>query len=315
MKIPKITLKLPSKKTKQEEVIMTRRNVPRKTQEVVRFRYAKAKDPSSIRLDEPRRQASRPKFRVSLGKDLYEKLAYVLLLMIILFAAVSAVTLTSDPIIVIKGQDLTVYAEKAPEIYRQQARLSLANSVLNKTKLTLKKSELEDSMTKNLPEVRGVRVSTDILGRRPVFTLDLKQPMYRLVQGTAELVVTDDGTLLSLDTLRQEVQLITLKDSSSVLAQEGASYLRSDDLVFMRTIEAYVRAGGRAVERFEITNTPRELYVRIVGVPYFVKFYLNDDARTQIGTFFSAETILGKGSEGMPSEYIDVRAGEKVFWR
>jgi hypothetical protein len=107
---------------------------------------------------------------------------------------------------------------------------------------------------------------------------------------------------------------LLIKDESGIQTKKGDMLLTSADSRYFTTVKQSIEAKGRRVEYMRISAIPREVFVKLTDVKYEIKMYLEDDPSSQIGTFFAAEKTLGEGGAA-PTQYIDVRAGEKVFWQ
>jgi uncharacterized Zn ribbon protein len=107
---------------------------------------------------------------------------------------------------------------------------------------------------------------------------------------------------------------LTIKDESGVPIKIGDNIITSGDIDFLTTTKSILEQKGRRVEYVRITSVPREVYVKITDVPYLARMYLDENPLQQVGSFLAAEKVLGEGG-AVPSQYIDVRAGEKVFWQ
>jgi hypothetical protein len=60
----------------------------------------------------------------------------------------------------------------------------------------------------------------------------------------------------------------------------------------------------------------RELDIHLTGLPYFVKFNLNDnaDAKQQVGTFLATRKYLTTHNI-TPTQYVDARVLGRVYYK
>lgn len=201
-----------------------------------------------------------------------------------------------------------------PSRYQSYGNQLVESSILNRFKFTLRSSSLQDAMIKEFPEIESIHVGPVILGRKPVMKFRLQELPLTLIASDKEYAVAQNGTISGEATEFNLSGTLTLRDESGLTYQKGQKVLRSDDVHFIELITRLLVSKGRVVDTMRITNTPREIYIKTTDVPYEVRMFLEEDPLQQIGAWLAAERAVGE-SGGIITQYIDVRAGEKVFWQ
>lgn len=222
-------------------------------------------------------------------------------------------------LVALKGQPLVVVSSNVSGIDNQRYSVRInelfKSSVFNSNKLTLLRSRIEHSLLDEYPELKSAQVKYSFVGRRPEVYLEAYALPFDYEALGKHYLVSETGKNVGLlDQLPTQVNPLLIRDESGVQAKVGDYELRSSDVSFIESVKVLLAQKGRRVESIRITSVPREIYVKITDTSYQVRMYLEDAPDTQLGTFLAAEKTLGEGGE-VPSQYIDVRAGEKVFWQ
>jgi hypothetical protein len=213
-----------------------------------------------------------------------------------------------EPIIVLKGSGgLSV------DRYASDAQALLSGSLLNSTKLTLRRSAIENEMRIRFPELQSVRVESDVLGRRPTFILAAEDILFRMRTEAETVMIGSSGRIVGYEADFPRVSnTLQLIDESGIDQSIGTLVMRSDDAMFLNRAREIIALKGRGVDYIRITEVPREAYIKPSDRSYQVRVYLDDSVEEQLGAWFLTEKTLEGRGEGV-AQYIDVRAGEKVF--
>lgn len=223
----------------------------------------------------------------------------------LVLALVSILRLESTPVVFVKNDE-----RSRRQLYQEYTTKVLSSSIMNKTKLTLQRSMLEQKLVEEFPEISAATISVDFLGRKPVLDLQLSS-ITAVVEGRGGKFALASNGRLAYQT--NEKIGLTVKDESGIELKKGERVMRSDDSEFLGVITDVFSANNREVEYVKITTTPRELLLKQVNKTYEVKMYFEEDPYDQLGALFAVEKTLGEGG-AVPTKYIDVRISEKVFW-
>lgn len=237
-----------------------------------------------------------------------KRLVVVTLVVFLLF---SLLYLRPDPIIVLDGNSTT----ERTRTYEPAITTMVQKSILNRSKLTIRSTNLEKQVLAEFPELHKVVFSTTAVGKRPIVHLYLQPILFSIESMGKTYVIAENGIVAgdSADFTGLE-STITLRDESGVEVKKGSRILRSDDAEFFVSVKEVLQGQGRGLEGVRITQVPREAYLKVTGLSYELRVFLDDPADLQMGTFFSAEQAL-KGRGEAPTLYMDLRAGEKVYWQ
>lgn len=233
------------------------------------------------------------------------------ILVFVIFVAFTASVLSDEPIISFGGSQTITSVDR----YAQDVQSQLGSSFLNANKFTLRRSSIEKTIKEKFPELKSVDISTVVLGKKPLVRLELYDLPLVYGSNREEYIVASNGAIVGK---RGEFPLaknmLVVQDDSGIAVEKSDIVLRSDDVAFLGTLTTIMEAKGRGVERVRITSIPREIFVKPTDKNYEIRMYLDENPAQQIGSWFSVEKVVGESGVGQPSQYIDVRAGEKVYW-
>jgi len=219
--------------------------------------------------------------------------------------------LRSDPIVVMDYETTTGQTS----VYEPAIKQMLRGSVFNSNKITLRSADLERQITSEFPEIERAVLSPTLVGKRPVAHLRQQELPFTIESQGKTYIIAKDGIVAGEAFMFTGVKkTVLIRDESGVEMKKGTRVLRSDDAEFFAISNYILRSKGRGVELIRLTSVPREAYIKIKDVAYELRVFLDEPADVQIGTFFSAEKTLGERGE-VPKVYLDLRAGEKVYWQ
>src|SRR3989344_7874806 len=234
----------------------------------------------------------------------------------ILFAMGYSCLLVPSPKIILVNTPDTVHRD--PSVYQEAIETIWNKSILNRTKLTVSTSRIKQDINSQFGELANVQIELPLLGRRPTVILIPVKPALQLLSSNGSFYVDLGGRVMARTTdLTQNAlkQLPLIRDETGVLAEPGKVVIPAAQASFLTNLHAQLLAQNIDVE--SITLPPRaanEADIRIVGLPYTVKFSIGSDPRQAVGTYQATKAKLDK--EGVtPAEYIDLRVEEKVFYK
>ncbi len=203
------------------------------------------------------------------------------------------------------------------EVYRAAAEKYLSSSIVNRSKLLVDSDGLSRELKKQFPEIAAATVTIPIMGRRPVVELQATRPAFILQSGGTSMLIGNNGIAL-VDTAHATnvdgLGLRTVVDESGVKLEEGKAALPQEQAQFISVIVEQLEKQGYQIESLTIPKSPYDLHVKITGKGYYVKFNILEDPLQQAGSFVALSKKL-ESDKTNPSEYIDVRVGERVFYR
>ncbi|MCA9347334.1 hypothetical protein KC930_02005 [Candidatus Saccharibacteria bacterium] len=236
----------------------------------------------------------------------------ILLAIFIGYVLFMLLALNSQPVIDITSSNTTgITADR----YKQPLTSFLKQSIFNTNKITLRSSQIEKDMMRDFPEINSISIRYSFVGRHPEARISIDSiPITYNSNGASYLVTSRGMNVGTIETLPFQKDQILIKDESGVQTSKGNIVLRQVDVDYFIKIKQILNSKNQKVEYFRLTTSQREAELKIVGAPYFVKLYLDDNPLIEMGTYYASIKTIGEGGES-PKEYIDVRAGEKVYWK
>ncbi len=202
-------------------------------------------------------------------------------------------------------------------IYQAAAQHFIEKSLVNRSKFLIDSDGLRADLQRQFPELAAVTVTLPIMGRRPVISIQTTKPAFILASGTQSVLVGNNGVALvdvrDVDH-KERLNLKTVQDESGLAIEPGKAALPKEQALFIASVVEQLESQHIPIERLTIPRSPYDLHVRIKDRPYFVKFNVLEDPLQQSGAFVALQQKL-EAEQGEPKEYIDVRVGERVFYR
>ena len=199
--------------------------------------------------------------------------------------------------------------------YEKIANELMTKDIFNKSKISFDTRTYKENLLKAIPELQDVVVSVPLVGRNIVLGLTFVKPAYLYTVNNINYVLGSDGVILSeASGVSSEVlgPLKRLTDVAPLKVSIGQTVLLSSDILFINKVFNDLEGAKKEIKSVTLPEGAGELYVSLVNEPYSIKFSLLGDAQTQIGAYIATiEKLQAEGT--MPSEYIDVRLGERVF--
>lgn len=201
--------------------------------------------------------------------------------------------------------------------YAKAAEAILRRSPFNRSKLTINTGKFKQDFVTQFPEVEDITIALPVMGRRPTVTIELLPPAAVLSNGSATYVLDSNGrAVLPLAQARSTLvqNLPVVQDEGGLTYAQGKILLTREHLAFITELAAQLKAKQVPVQSLVLPLIPNELHLRTSDKPYYVKFDLGGNARTQVGTYLAVRDKLA-ADHITPSEYIDVRVDEKAFYK
>lgn len=280
--------------------------------QVFSYYASRSSEPSAGRNMAPKKVATGRRMNKEALKYAPSMIAAVILLVSLVYMS----TLSTLPNVqILRSSDQTLVGNRA--VYEKEAREILAQSALNRSKLTIDTTKLAADLREAFPELGDIAVVMPLVGRRLVIQAQPAQPA--LVLGTRSsgaFVVDVHGRAIvkasEVDSSTRD-KLPVVRDESGVSLEPGKSALPKEVVRFITDVSAQLKAKNIPLDSMSLPAA-RELWVRPKDRPYYVKFDTQGEGRLQTGTFIAVKERLEKDNV-LPAEYIDVRVSEKAFYR
>lgn len=200
------------------------------------------------------------------------------------------------------------------EEYNSAASSDL-KALRNKSKLTLDKRGITESLKRQFPEIAAVKINLPLFSQRPTIKLNIAVPTFNLSSGGTLYVIGANGVVAATSaSLPGAAKLPSLIDQSGFTAAPGKQVLGSQAIGFINSLLAQCQQAGVKVQSLTLPASPSELDLRAENVAYFVKFDLNGDVLIQAGQYLAAKHKFD--TEGSPpGQYLDVRVAGKIYYK
>lgn len=248
-------------------------------------------------------------------KKLVQHIPLLFLVITIIIGVLYLSTVDVNVKVISKGDKSTALRDL--NIYQESAQKLVSKSILNRSKLLFDSQALISEFKQQFPEISAVTVTVPIMGRRPILYIQTTKPSFILTSNNNSYLVGSNGKVLlstqdvnNLDTYN----LRTVHDESGINVQPGKSALPQQQAIFISMVIEQLEKQGFKIEYLTIPTSPYDLYVRLVGTPYVVKLNILEDPKQQVGSFIALKNKLDS-EKIVPKEYIDVRVGERVFYK
>ncbi len=256
-------------------------------------------------------QAKKAKYQEYLTR--FAQLPYILGATSLIALGVYFSLLTSDPKIVVRGDQKSVVRETAA--YNAAAH-DLTDDITSQSKFTINRQKISAELLRVFPEVQTVSVSTPFFARAATINLELAKPQLLLNSGTDTFVLDTRGVaVINVSKNRPAFKtegLPLVTDQSNTAISIGKPALTSVQVAYVTELVHQSNAKQLTIESMNMSAGGGELIVRYQGIAYFVKYNLNEDARKSFGTFVSTKEFVEQ-KKTPPVEYIDVRIPERAY--
>ena len=204
-------------------------------------------------------------------------------------------------------QDKQVYALEAQTIFQ--------NSFLNRSKLTFNTQSFEQELIKKYPEVAHATVDMPLFGQHPTIHITPSPGVLEFITASGEGYIVDDtGKVVSSATTSHATSFIRVLDQSGFQAEHGSQILSSRDVSFIIRLQNQMVRHDIKVASYTLRDASRQIDMRITGKPYYVKFSFENDVLQQAGAYVGVQEKLDATKQA-PAEYIDVRVGDRVYYK
>lgn len=191
------------------------------------------------------------------------------------------------------------------------------SSLLNSNKLTVDTHGIATNLRKQFPELAVVSVSLPIVGNRPEVYIQPATPkMILATQGGMYLLDSAGRALITTNQITdlEKLQVPVVTDQSDLPVKVGEAVLPQDTVAFISEVTGQLQAKQVVITSLTLPAGTNELHTRIDGVGYSIKFNMYGQAKEQVGAYLAVKEYLESQGKA-PSEYVDVRVENKVYYK
>jgi hypothetical protein len=248
---------------------------------------------------------------------LVKRLQIIFVTVLVIVVASLSFQLSSKVAVVPVGSSASQLFLQSNDIYAEAAQKEFS-SVWDRNKLTVDANKIGTNLQKKFPELKVVSVSLPVFGSRPKVYVQAATPRLVLATNNSGTYVLDSSGRALMNTNQvpklQELNLPVVTDQSGLSIQAGQVALPTDAVSFITEVVGQVQAKNVAITSLTLPQGTDELYLKASGVGYQVKFNLHGNAREEAGAFLATKQYL-EGQHKTPSQYMDVRVENKVYYK
>lgn len=243
------------------------------------------------------------------ASELFSKLFNVAIMLILLFSAGYSLI----------DRKISISAVSSGSLHSKVDYQTSLDKVTSGPLYRIKPLFSEGQATKKLqqayPEITDVSYDIPWLGSRITAKISTARPVLQLTSQAAGLVIDEQGRAIikSNDVNNSTVENLPLvQDQTGYQAGVGQLVLTKRQVQFIETVYSQLKAKNLLPSAIILPPKAQELDVRLVGLSYYVKFYMGGDPLFQSGAFFATKQKLAAAGQ-TPAEYVDVRVEDRVF--
>lgn len=225
-------------------------------------------------------------------------------------------SLSSDPRVVVEQQPGIIQRDAA--VYESEVRTLWNKSFRNRSKLTTDTVSTRKAILDQYRELGNVRIQLPLVGRRATIVLVPEVPVLQIQAQNGLFYVDATGkALIDTSYVKQVDTVPTVLDDSILTVDPGKPVLSQAQTTYIVELFSELAATNLKVDSVTLSNqSANQLDVRLTGQKYFIKFQMDSDSdvRQAVGAYLVVRKKFESEGQG-PSEYIDVRIPEKVFYK
>ncbi len=277
----------PEKPERNAAAVLPRRSVSQQEAAVVRPRYA--------------------------SRRFLSALPFWIILVVVAVCAIKLLSLSSNPRVVIVGQQANASYVQLASVYGAAAQKLLSANKANGLKLTADVSGVSASLRQEFPELEGVSITVPLVGNRPIVYVMPSQSSLLLSTAGTNYVLNNSGVVLAKATTAAPKGGVVVTDQTGITPVIGKQLLPASTMAFISSVNYQLKAAHVSVSGMTLPQgSTYELDVQLAGKPYTVRMNLQADATQQAGALVAVLTKLG-GTQ--PGQYIDLRVPERVYYK
>ncbi len=296
--------------TKKNENVDQRRVAQQPQRNKAVFSYYKSKKQPEIQQQNQNEQ------RASFLSRLPGYLAVLTIILCIAYAT----TLGNQSRVVIVNENALGSASvplRSKSEYSGYANRWLVGSVMNKNKLTMNTSGLEEAMAKEFPEIVSAGVTLPVIGRKPSIYIKIAEPVLILTSNKESFVIDEKGRAVVSDKELPDSssgKLVRVTDTSGLRLRPGTQAMTRSSIEFIQSVIYQLEKKNINVSKMKLPDYSNELHVYIDKKPYFIKFSITSDPLQQTGAYLAVLSELESKNQAA-KQYIDVRVEERVYYK
>jgi hypothetical protein len=228
----------------------------------------------------------------------------------------------APPRILVGNSDAEVILD--PKKSETIAAATETNGFLSNWRLFYNTKSRENKIKNTFSSIEKVNIKINNLSRKVVVRLDLKTPTFILKDASGtEYFVGESGEFFAFDqSIYPEQSVQTIRSRPVITTQIKLSDIGSNDkipsiftgsdVLFLTGLAEEAKAQGLTLTTIEQGSNIGQITISLADASYKIKMHIDGDPRQQVVALVSIrEKLAAEGK--VPLEYIDVRAGERIY--
>jgi len=250
------------------------------------------------------------------AKTLKPHISIFRLLIILLGVVIVGYLLSVDIKPIIRFTSTGVNA-RSTDLYRSESQAIIGRSIFNRSKLTFDYRSVEEELLRSFPEIEKARISFDVVGRKPVIQIYMHKPTYLFQTNGTSWAIDDRGVAIGRrDDLKDSFtgSLAIVTDELGADVEIGDTLISPPEITFLTSVIKLLNKQQVVLESIYIPLSPKQIDLVVKGEGWRYKLNSNGKPTLQAGSLLAARETL-KSNGNTPSEYVDLRVTEKVYWK
>lgn len=244
-----------------------------------------------------------------------KRLPIILMLVVAAACILYTTTLTTSSKVVV-ARPSGVPELRSIDAYTEAADELLGGSILNRNKVTINTTDLQQKLLARFPELDSVNVVLPLMGHRVIVEAVSAKPALRLISNNEVFLISTKGKVMmpTKDLQSKVVDVPTVTDEAALDLVLGKAALSTQDVTFITTLTKQLASQKITVNSLVLPPLASELHAKVNGAPYYIKFSLLTNPRIAVGQYIALSKNLAK-DKVVPKEYVDSRIEEKIYYR
>lgn len=256
--------------------------------------------------------------RLKSAKNLWvEKFGLIVLAIVVVICLFNVLYLSSNSVVIVDGTSSNPAFKQYQSAVEKTANKLFASSILNSNKITVDTNKIESTLESDYPMYSSISVSLPLIDRHPVIYITPALPALVLSNTSGQYLINEDGQIMlrsPSSTGFNKLELPIVSYQVNGYLSSGQKILTNAEVQFIQVVIYELGLRGNKVSSISLPQGTSELNVYLSGLPYYVKFNLeNNSPRQQTGSFLATQQYL-KSQNITPSQYVDVRTPGRVFY-
>jgi hypothetical protein len=248
------------------------------------------------------------------SKSLLYRLPSLLVIGLIAVSVGYLLTLDAQPTVLVRDDEDLLF--RLTQDYELAAAREVNSNVIKKFKPFFSSKKFSESFLEQHSEIKSIDVRVPVVDRSLVVILTPESPALLVNDSLNQYLVAKSGKVIApikdFDSSKFS-SLPVVEDKVLETIDPGQYILSQSTLEFIEEVLYQLRVKSIGVERVSLPAIASELHIQ-VDRGYIVKFNLQEDPSSQAGSYLALLEHFDRSGD-VANEYVDVRVGEKVFFR